>query len=247
MGAGQYYALCPQLTPGGNCFRNDTSSWQSVISHEVLESIADPSPNSGWYDNTAKQEGGDTCNFNFQNLPFGAVQAFQDNRQQACSLWISRILLAPGATVTALTPRDGHIDLFATGPDGTVWSAWWEAQPGWQNWFAIAPAVKMQPGATVTALTPRDGHIDLFATGSDGTVWSTWWEAQPGWQNWFPIAPGTKMQPGATVTALTPRAGHIDLFATGGDGTVWSTWWEAGPGWQNWFSIAALKVQPGPQ
>ena len=45
--------------------------------------------------------------------------------------------MQPGATVTALAPREGHVDLFVTGTDGAVWSTWWEAAPGWQNWFFL--------------------------------------------------------------------------------------------------------------
>ena len=39
--------------------------------------------------------------------------------------------------VTALVPRPGHIDLFATGADGAVWTTWWEAAPGWQRWQLV--------------------------------------------------------------------------------------------------------------
>ena len=86
--------------------------------------------------------------------------------------------------VTALVPRPGHIDLFATGADGAVWTTWWEAAPGWLRWQLVHREQEMQPGAPVTALVPRPGHIDLFATGADGAVWTTWWEAAPGWQRW---------------------------------------------------------------
>jgi hypothetical protein len=107
------------------------------------------------------------------------------------------VKMQPGATVTALwRSNDTHLDLFATGNDGAVWSTWWEAAPGWQNWFLVDNAVKMQPGATVTALwRSNDTHLDLFATGNDGAVWSTWWEAAPGWQNWFLIGQVTLSQP----------------------------------------------------
>ena len=47
-------------------------------------------------------------------------------------------LMQPGATITALAPREGHVDLFATDASGTVWSTWWEAGPNWQPWFALA-------------------------------------------------------------------------------------------------------------
>ena len=86
--------------------------------------------------------------------------------------------MQPGATVTAVwRSNDTHLDLFATGTDGAVWSIWWEATPGWQTWFVVNSQIKMQPGATVTALwRSNDTHLDLFVTGTDGSVWSIWWE-----------------------------------------------------------------------
>ncbi len=54
--------------------------------------------------------------------------------------------MQPGATVTALWRSNStHLDLFATGTDGTVWSNWWEAGPGWQNWFLIGEVILSQP------------------------------------------------------------------------------------------------------
>src|SRR6267378_521196 len=159
------------------------------------------------------------------------------------------VRMQPGAAVSAVWRSNGaHLDLFATGTDGAVWSTWWEAGPGWQTWFLIHPEVKMQPGAAVSAVgRSNDTHLDLFSTGTDGTVWSTWWEAGPGWQTWFLIHPEVKMQPGAAVSAVwRSNDTHLDLFSTGTDGAVWSTWWEGGPGWQRWFVIhLELKMQPG--
>jgi hypothetical protein len=177
-------------------------------------------------------------------------------------IWNDQVKMLPGAAVTALwRSNDTHLDLFATGTDGTVWSTWWEDAPGWQQWFPIwNTQVKMQPGATVTALwRSNDTHLDLFATGPDGTVWTTWWEGAVGWNTpWMPIwndlqNKGVKMQPGATVTALwRSNDTHLDLFATGPDGTVWTTWWEDKPGWQQWFPIwnqfgNNFKMNPGVQ
>ena len=159
------------------------------------------------------------------------------------------VKMQPGATVTALwRSNQTHLDLFATSPDGTVWSTWWESKYSWQNWFYIDNALKLQPGATVTALwRSNETHLDLFGTSPDGTVWSTWWESKYNWQNWFYIDNALKLQPGATVTALwRSNETHLDLFGTSPDGTVWSTWWESAHGWQKWFYIDnALKLQPG--
>jgi len=132
------------------------------------------------------------------------------------------IKMQPGATVTAVW-REQHLDLFATGTDGAVWSTWWEPNKDWQPWFIIRPEIKMQPGATVTALW-EGTHLDLFVTGTDGAVWSTWWEPNKDWQPWFIIRPEIKMQPGATVTALWNHNNlQLDLFSTSSNGAVKSS------------------------
>src|SRR3954467_11495285 len=96
---------------------------------------------------------------------------------------------APGARVTALwaPDRPGHLDLFMSGNDGTVWSTWWEGSKLWQKWFAIAPQQKAVPEAKLSALwaPANPGTWISFMTGHDGTVWSTWWAENSTWQNWF--------------------------------------------------------------
>jgi hypothetical protein len=58
----------------------------------------------------------------------------------------NEVKMQRGATVTALwRSNDTHLDLFATGTDGAVWSTWWEASPGWQLWFPIGRVTLSQP------------------------------------------------------------------------------------------------------
>src|SRR5205814_2072258 len=153
-------------------------------------------------------------------------------------MWQSWFLIHPaikmqaGATVTAVWREPAkHLDLFATGSDGAVWSIWWNNTVGWrpEGWLLIRAEIKMQPGATVTAVWREPGkHLDLFATGTDGAVWSIWWNNTVGWrpEGWLLIHTEIKMQPGATVTAVWREPGkHLDLFATGTDGAVWSISW----------------------
>ncbi len=136
--------------------------------------------------------------------------------------------MQPGATVTALVPRENRIDLFVTGTDGAVWSTWWEPGKPWQNWFLIHPEVKMRPGATVTALVPRKDHIDLFVTGTDGAVWSTWWEPGKPWQELVLDSPGgqdaagchrdsvgSADQPHRSVCHRYRWCGVVDVVGTG--------------------------------
>jgi len=97
--------------------------------------------------------------------------------QRRFPIWPEVAKAKAGAEVAAVWRFPQHLDLFMTGEDGTVWSAWWEAAPGWQKWFPILPLVaKANPGATVTPLWSNEQHLDLFMTGTDGTVWSTWWD-----------------------------------------------------------------------
>jgi len=109
----------------------------------------------------------------------------QDDINGVQSCYGRRFPARPGATVTALLPFEGHVDLFVTGTDGAVGSTFFEPEGGWRNWFLIHPEIRMQPGATVTALLPFPGHVDLFVTGTDGAVWSTFFEPEGGWRNWF--------------------------------------------------------------
>ena len=200
-----------------------------------------------WFKSVNFTDCGQNCVIVSNNSPGGEVDLYY--KYHTWFLVHNEVKMQPGATVTALwRSNDTHLDLFATGNDGAVWSTWWESQPGWQPWFLVHNEVKMQPGVTVTALwRSNETHLDLFATGNDGAVWSTWWESQPGWQPWFLVHNEVKMQRGATVTALWRSTdAHLDLFATGNDGAVWSTWWESQPGWQPWFLVHnEVKMQPG--
>jgi hypothetical protein len=103
---GEYYALCPQPTAAAACFSDDTSAWQSVTSHEVMEAMTDPTVGGGWIDSESPpQEGGDPCNFQENNLSFGTVQSFDDNSQQTCSLWTPFV---PAFWVKPFSPWSGY-------------------------------------------------------------------------------------------------------------------------------------------
>ena len=152
--------------------------------------------------------------------------------------------MAPGAPVTMLWAAysKDHLDIFATGADGTVWSTLWTNKLGWTQWFSINPEQKANPGAEVSAVWAKysNEHLDLFMTDATGVVWSTFWENTKSWnRGWFSIFPGTKMTPGATVAALwAPYGGnHLDIFATDNEGVVWSSFWASGVPWQQWFTV----------
>ncbi len=142
-----------------------------------------------------------------------------------------------GAPVAAVTRSDKNIDLFATGNDGRVYTAWWRDGAGWSSaddgrWSSIGGV--FPPGAAVTAITRSNNDIDLYATGNDGRVYTAWWRDGAGWSSaddgrWSPL--GAALPAGAPVTAITRSRKDIDLYATGDDGHVGTTWWRDGDGW----------------
>ncbi|MFI1161861.1 PLAT/LH2 domain-containing protein, partial [Streptomyces sioyaensis] len=81
--------------------------------------------------------------------------------------------------------NDDFMDLFAVGPDGGAYTAWWNGTP-WHGWFRIGTR-EFAERTSIAALSRNDDHMDLFATGRDGRVYDTTWNGNP-WADWFPLA-----------------------------------------------------------
>jgi hypothetical protein len=145
---------------------------------------------------------------------------------------------APHAPATVVSRAPGHLDVFWTGSDGAVWSAWWDGAPG-MSWgdhapFQVAPPGAAVPGAAVAAVARTPDHLDVFWIGPDGGIGSTWWDAAAG-SSWgdhqpFPIAPRGSAGPGSGLAAVSRGPNHLDVFWVGPDGGIGSTWWDAAPG-----------------
>jgi hypothetical protein len=91
-------------------------------------------------------------------------------------------------TVTAVARNPDHLDLFAVGHDGGIYSTWWHQGMPWANWFRIGPqAANVPNGNTVTPIARNRDHLDLFVVGHNGGIYSTWWHQGFPWSNWFRI------------------------------------------------------------
>lgn len=180
----------------------------------------------------------------------GAVwSTFFDNNGGGWQPWFvvhTETRMRPGASVTALQSVEGHVDLFAAGNDGTLWSTYFESEGGWRNWTPLNQPGSIVPGSTASALLGFEDHLGLFVTGVEGTVWATYLQPGRGWLTWFTIHAETKMRAGSTVTAIQPFKGHVDLFANDGNGVVWSTFFESVGGWRDWFALSPNRpMYPG--
>ncbi len=142
--------------------------------------------------------------------------------------------------VTALLTRPDHIDLFVTGDNGHLYTAFWSSKDGWKKGSRISE-INSYAASPVTALLTRPEHIDLFVTGKDGGIYTTFWNPKEGWAKGFRT--GDLQAPARSpITALLTRPEHIDLFVTGKDGGIYSTFWNPNDGWAKGFRIGDLRV-----
>ena len=160
------------------------------------------------------------------------------------------LTVPPQSTVSCLSRFQNHIDLFAVGRDGGVYSTFWDANGGWFNrWFRLidtnfGDGFTVPPQSTVSCLSRFQNHIDLFVVGRDGGVYSTFWDANGGWFNrWFRLmdtnfGDGFTAPPGSVISNMSRFQDHIDLFVVGRDGAIYSTFWDLNGGWFNhWFRV----------
>ncbi|MFE1560502.1 CAP domain-containing protein [Streptomyces sp. NPDC058734] len=158
---------------------------------------------------------------------------------------------APNSAITAVSQRDGHLDVFWIGPDGTVRSNWWDSDPNgaWAKHqpFNITPPNSAAPNAGISAVSQRNGHLDVFWAGPDGTVRSHWWDSAPsgawGTHGQFNITPPNSAAPNTGVTAVAQRDNHLDVFWAGPDGTVRSHWWDSAPSGA-WGTHGQFNITP---
>jgi hypothetical protein len=146
----------------------------------------------------------------------------------------------PEGSLAAASRSAEHVDVFAIGPEGTVWSTGRHGREiTWTQWFQIGGQRGIEKTAKIAATCRTSTHIDLFVLDSTGVVKSTWFEDDgQGWRDWFPIDQGTTFPPEAAPVCVSRTESHVDLFVIGNDGAVWSCWWEPDQAlWRRWFQI----------
>ncbi|MGW4819345.1 hypothetical protein ACWEP4_10245, partial [Streptomyces sp. NPDC004227] len=75
-----------------------------------------------------------------------------------------------------VSQNKGHLDVFWVGPDGSIMTHWWDADPVHGPWashkpFAITPPNTAVPGShDVAVVSQNKGHLDVFWVGPDGSI-----------------------------------------------------------------------------
>ncbi len=149
-----------------------------------------------------------------------------------------------GAPIAVVARMPGHLDVFAVGNDGRMYSAWWHEGGNWSQFFPIGGF--FPPGAPVSAVARVQDHLDVFVVGNDGRVYTSWWHNGQPWSgaadNWLPI--GGFFPVRAHVAAVARMPEHLDLFVVGNDGRMYTSWWHQGQNWSggndNWLPIGGF-------
>lgn len=85
------------------------------------------------------------------------------------------------ATISCVSAVTGHLDVFATGTNGQVYTIKWTEATGWQNasgWNAVAAdgqPFKASGKARLQTISRVNGQIEIYVTDLTKRVWKNWW------------------------------------------------------------------------
>jgi hypothetical protein len=246
--AGQYYAICPILTGTGCGGSNATAAWQFVTSHEVLEAMTDPVIGQGWID-AAGNEGGDPPNRLAINLPFGAVQRFDDNSQSDYNVfspfvppfWVrpfspwNGYAIPNGLWLTGDVSGEGRTDIVhaVQGTDyAHIWLSRGDAKFDVRT-FRPWPGYAIPNGVWLTGDFTGDGRADIFHAVAGSDYAHTWKSRGDGtfdvstFRPWagYAIPNGVWLAADVTgdrrtdVVHVVAGGGYVNTWLSNGDGT----------------------------
>jgi hypothetical protein len=145
-----------------------------------------------------------------------------------------------------------RLEVFATGPDGTVWERIWDAvywEPANGAWRSLGNGGHAVGAPAAVAI---DGHIEIFARDSvtghllhqealshDGVFYPIWNSA--GWEDL-----GAALFPGKPTVVVSQPGNQVNVFVTNTDGTVStiavSSYGSHGP----WVNLSgSVQFEPG--
>ncbi|HEY4121251.1 MAG TPA: GH25 family lysozyme [Byssovorax sp.] len=144
--------------------------------------------------------------------------------------------------VSTITWPDTHAELFALGPDGSIWHDPFDfASVDWAGWTSLG-GVSFVTGAGVIEWT--DGHVELFATDAQGAAWHSWSgsgaDFPNGWHAWASLGGSLASRP----VPVRWADDHVEVFARGTDGHLWSAPWANGD-WQPFAVVDATTTIDG--
>jgi hypothetical protein len=142
--------------------------------------------------------------------------------------------------VAAVAREANHVDVFATGANGSISCISWNAASGWGSWLDLAGRTAAV-GSASTAVARDQNHVDLFMTGADSVVHCITWDAsRNSWGNWVDLD-GTTVLQGYPINVTVLDSDHLVLTACTGIRNrvllMQVNRWDAAVGWRGWTPI----------
>jgi hypothetical protein len=67
---------------------------------------------------------------------------------------------------------DRRLEIFAVGPDASLWHDWQTATSGWSGWQELRPGSVITSEPSVARATGHaNGYLDVLARGTDSGLW----------------------------------------------------------------------------
>jgi hypothetical protein len=148
--------------------------------------------------------------------------------------------------VSIVSRRRDHLDAFAVGADGGVYTAAWQpGDDGFKGWWRIGD-LEVAPCAPVSAVSRSLDKLDIFVAGLDGRVYTAAWApGQDGFRGWWTVG-NLVTTPHAGIGVVSRSRDKLDVFATGLDGRIHTAAWQPGDsGFRGWWPIGDLIAPPG--
>jgi hypothetical protein len=145
--------------------------------------------------------------------------------------------------VAAGRNKDGRLEVFAIGTDGTVHrilqpvpNADWVGLGGWTP-------IAGQKLKEIAVANNNDGHLHLFGVNDSDMLVHTWQDATGNWnKSWEDINIKVKQ-----IAVGRNADGRLELFGIGANDIPGHTWQENGPedmsNWTDWFPMRGIKAK----
>ncbi|NIM95763.1 MAG: putative baseplate assembly protein [Anaerolineales bacterium] len=122
--------------------------------------------------------------------------------------------------------KDGRLEIFAGGTDGSLWHRWQIApNDGWSGWHSLGkPSAKAAVGQLAIG-SNKDGRLEVFTHGSDGRIWHIW-QVLPndGWSKWSSLGAPSNTVGIRALDVHRNEDGRLEVFVCGTDGRLWHRW-----------------------
>ncbi|MFD0636110.1 hypothetical protein ACFQ9X_35600 [Catenulispora yoronensis] len=150
---------------------------------------------------------------------------------------------------TAVVASSGTVQIFTTGTDGQLWTAWQWVQAGaFSAWTPVTNNGNTLTGwiGTPQAVLAPNGLISVFTRATNGTI-GTVYQTVPGGSinNYSPMPSASGLTAAGDPTVVVTSSGAMSAFLAGTDGNQWiASQSGLGASWAGWQPVYGVPSVP---